>query len=337
MEKQKILLGGGVFVSLLIVSFYFGMKTGSVRSRANPPEVNETGHPENGGVEETGIFLSEEAKANIGLVTEQADFQTISEVIRVNGVVKAHPNRSAFASTRIEGRVHKVYANLGDWVKKGEILVEIESRAIGNPPPVVPVKSPLSGKITNRRVTLGEPVEPSDILFEIMDLSIVLIEGDVFEDQLARIQNGQDVRIRAMAYSHSEEVFTGQVSYIGDVLDPEKRTAHIWVEVKNKEEKLKPEMFTELSVVVQKGSDVLAVPREAVLEEGGERFVFIQDGDLYKRQNIVLGMKDDQYVQVMKGLFPGDLVVTRGNYELSAARATSKAPAGEDDHSGHVH
>ena len=118
---------------MLAGAFYVGIDIGAGNS---PPEGSGTDSETAASHEEAapdGISLSEEAKTNIGLVTAVADFRRVEQVVRVPGTVKAHPNRVAYVNTRIEGRVSKLLADLGDLVSEGQILAEIESRRFGNP------------------------------------------------------------------------------------------------------------------------------------------------------------------------------------------------------------
>jgi len=202
----------------------------------------------------------------------------------------------------------------------------------GEPRHQLTVTAPVSGQIVEQGATLGATVEPNNTLFQILDTTTVLVEGDVLADALASIQVGQDVRIRSAAYPQA--VFTGKVFAISDVMDTEKRTAHLWVDVDNPERKLKPGMFAELRVVTARKAEVIAVPLAAVLDEGAEKFVFVEEGDTYTKREIVLGAKDDQFIEVKEGLFPGDIVVVQGNHELMSASGPSKVPLAAD---GHAH
>jgi multidrug efflux pump subunit AcrA (membrane-fusion protein) len=93
-------------------------------------------------------------------------------------------------------------------------------------------------------------------------------------------------------------------------------------------------MFAELAVVTDRKDEAIAVPLAAVLGEGAEKFVFIEEGDVYNRREIALGAKDDRYIEVKDGLFPCDIVVVQGNHELMSATGPSKVPIADD---GHAH
>ncbi len=206
----------------------------------------------------------------------------------------------------------------------------------GQPSPIFHVKASASGQIIKQHVTLGTTVEKNNMLFSILDTDLVWVEGEVHEDALVRLQDkwqiGSEVRIRAAAYP--ETTFTGRISHISGIMNPAERTVHFWAEVNNPTRKLKPGMFTEQTIVLEKGPEVLSVPLNAVLEDRGSWFVFVEEGDHYTKHEIVAGARDDQYVEIKEGLFPEEYVVVQGQHQL--LRATADVSEGVDAH-GHAH
>ncbi|MCI0527309.1 MAG: efflux RND transporter periplasmic adaptor subunit, partial [Nitrospira sp.] len=177
-------------------------------------------------------------------------------------------------------------------------------------------------------------IEPGKALFQVVDPSTVYAEGDIPVENVSLFKQDQEVRVRVASYPG--EVFPGKINYVSDLADPVKRTIHFLTEVANPDRKLKPEMFATLTVVVEKSGEVLAVPKDSVLTEGVESYVFVKNGTTFVKQSIVTGISDDQYVEIKDGLFPGDEVVTKGAHELSAASVSKAAPVGADGHA-HTH
>ncbi len=204
----------------------------------------------------------------------------------------------------------------------------------GEPAPMFYVRAPASGQIIQQYVTLGTTVEKSDMLFSILDTDVVWVEGEALEDTLADIQDrwqiGSEVRVRVPAYP--EQIFIGKISHISVAMDAEKRTVHFWTEINNPRHKLKPGMFTEQTIVLEKGTEVLSVPLRAVFEDAGGRFVFVEYGDAYVKQEVVVGTKDDRYIEVREGLVQGDYVVTQGQHQLLRAAANVSDALGEHGH-----
>lgn len=272
------------------------------------------------------IAITAEARTNLKLTVEEAELRTLEKTFMVIGQIEAIPSRSSAVTSRISGRVLDIKATEGEHVKKGQPLVEVESRQVGNPPPRVKYDSPIDGVITHRDVLLNDPVEPDKHLLEIVDMSEVYAQGRIFEGQIARVKVGQKVRINVESYP--EETFTGTVDLMGGELDSETRTLKVWVRVPNSDGKLRPNMRATLNIVTDLGDSVVAVSQSAVLGETGNLFVFVQsdvDGLIYERRPVVTGIKDDRYIEIIEGVFPSDKVVTLGNYQLQYV--TTKKPA----------
>ncbi len=209
----------------------------------------------------------------------------------------------------------------------------------GQPSAMFYVPAPASGQITKQHVTVGTTVDKNDVLFSMLDTDIVWVQGEVHEDTLALIKDkwqiGSEVRISVVAYP--ETTFTGKISGISDVVEPEEQTVHFWAEIENPDHALKPGMFAEQTIVLDKGTDVLSVPLNAVLEDGGSRFVFVEYGNVYTIHEIVVGAKNDQYIEIRDGLLPGERVVVQGTHQLMSALAASSQVTDPSAGHGHPH
>jgi len=176
------------------------------------------------------------------------------------------------------------------------------------------ILSPLNGVVAERGVVLGETVEPNKVMFKIFDPAVVFVEGDAFEEAAPQLKVGQQVRIRLAAYPG--EVFSGKIARFSPVIDPQKRTIHLWVEVANRGGILKPNLFADMDAVVGGGQEVLAIPAEAIITTEGASFVFVEEKGEYRRADVVLGARDDRFAEVKSGLLPGDRVVTLGKQQI---------------------
>ena len=298
-----------------------------------PSALPHAGHDKAPGEEETAtsgpIQITAEARANLGIKVDEAQVQTLEKTFIAIGQIEAIPSKSAAVTSRIAGRVVDIKAVEGQSVKRGDPLIEIESRQVGNPPPRVQYPAPIDGVITHRDVLLNGSVEPDKHLLEIVDLSEVYVEGQVFEGQVSQVKVGQKVRV--VVESFPDLKFEGIVDLVSGVLDARTRTLRLWVRVANPEAKLRPNMRATLNIVTDSADAVVAIPHSAVLGEAGNLFAFVQtdeQGLIYERKPVVTGIKDDQYVEIVEGVLPGDKVVTLGNYQLQYVTTPVKA-AGE--------
>ena len=275
------------------------------------------------------IMIAAEAKKNLALTVEEAQVRTINKTVTLIGQIEGIPNRSAAVTSRIAGRVTGLLVTEGQQVKKGQPLVEVESRQPGEPPPRVQYSSPIDGVVTDRHAVLGDTVEPDKHLLEVIDLNEVYAEGRIYEGQVPWIRIGQKARVIVESYPNN--LFTGTVELMGGALDQASRTLQVWVRIPNGDGILRPNMRATLNIVIGEADSVVAVTKSAVLGESGQLFVFVQSDTnelIFERRNIVTGISDDQFIEVSEGVFPSDKVVTTGNYQLQYV--TTKPPAKEN-------
>lgn len=192
--------------------------------------------------------------------------------------------------------------------------------------------APFPGVVVARDASLGEMATPADTLFTVADLSEVWIELDVFERDLARVRRGQSVAVMVTAYPG--RLFPGRIVYVGDVLDPAKRTVRARVEIPNPESALKPGMFATASIQVGGGGPPLAVvPQDALQTVEGRRVVFVP-GDAAGEFRVVpveVGETiEGGRVVIRSGIAPGSRVVTAGAFALRSE--LSKSEIGEGGH-----
>lgn len=260
----------------------------------------------------------------IGLRLAPAGPRPLASSLNLNGEVQLLPNRQADVSLRISGQVKELYANLGDAVRAGQRLVLVQSRLVGDPPPSVTINAPMSGVIDARNVVLGQAVEPNTALFHISDRSQVIVVAKVFEADLGKVKVGQEARVRALSYP--EQVFNGKVTLIDPNLDPQSRTVKVWVQLANPQSLLKPNMFARANVILKRNEAALTIPNGAIIEANGEKFVFVREGEKFKRVEITIGAKDDDYSEVTDGLVPGDEVATQGSRQIYTLWLTGGKP-----------
>jgi len=113
------------------------------------------------------IILDENGVKNLRIEIEPVEEQAFETTVFAIGRLEETPDSRSVLSSRISGRAVKVNAFLGDHVTKGDILVEVESRQPGSPPPVIPLKATQSGLVIESHVKVGQPVEPDAELLDI--------------------------------------------------------------------------------------------------------------------------------------------------------------------------
>ena len=179
---------------------------------------------------------------------------------------------------------------------------------------VLHIPAPIDGTVVERPAVLGQAIEPTTPLLKIVDTSVLIAQGSAPEDLLRELKVGQPVRVTVAAYPGKR--FEGRLSFIHPQIDPERRAAHVWAEIRNPEGQLKEDMFAQLSVVVGGGPAALVIPAAALMSEGGLEFVFTETPAGFKRISVLVGARNDQYVEIKQGLSPGAKVVTDGKRQV---------------------
>jgi len=179
---------------------------------------------------------------------------------------------------------------------------------------VFSLNSPIAGTVIERNATIGATVGSDTNLFKIIDISRVWIDANVFEKDLERVRGGQEVKVSVPAFPGAS--FSGRVILVNSVVDPDTRTVKVRTEVPNADGRLKPEMFANVQIITDLHKTSTSIPQSAVLNDGDKTVVFIAEGNGYKKQQVSVGLQNNDRVEIISGLNAGDKVVVKGNYLL---------------------
>jgi membrane fusion protein (multidrug efflux system) len=172
------------------------------------------------------------------------------------------------------------------------------------------IRSPFRGRITERIVQPGQHVRPGDVLYSVADFDpliarIYLPERDVFG-----LQEGREVRIRLKA---SEETrFRGRIRQISPIVDPATGTVKVTVEAIEPPAEVRPGAFVSIDIIRETRPRALLVPREAVIRELADAYVFVANGEKAERRNIALGLEEGTHVEAISGVTAGEQVIVAG-------------------------
>lgn len=285
------------------------------------------------------VILDATAVQNLGLATAPVAPADFEETVFALGQIEVLPGRRAVVSSRIAGRAVEVHAKHDHDLEKGEVAVVVESRQFGEPPPRIELTSPLTGIVSATHVVPGQPVEPNDVLVEVLDLTEVYAIARVPDHFAAKLKRGQTARITAAAAGGT--VFDATLEHLGVVADAASGTVEAAFRVKNPELILRPGLRVEFAIITDRHTGVTSVPKAALQGDGVNRFVYVRDFDLpnaFTKVPVVTGRSNDRSVEIVRGLFPADEVVTRGAYSLSSAGGGSLSlKEALDAAHGHAH
>ncbi len=182
--------------------------------------------------------------------------------------------------------------------------------------PVITLYAPIQGKIIRNNAVMGAMIDQETEILTVMDPTILCSDAEIYEKDIARIKEGQEVDLRVPAYPG--EKFNAKICYISDVLNEETRTITVRSEVENDRYKLKPGMFANIQIFTTGTRDALMIPSGAILEIKGEKIIFTREGDTFRSKIIQAGVSLNGNTEVLSGLRAGEEIVVRGNIQLQA-------------------
>ncbi len=196
------------------------------------------------------------------------------------------------------------------------------------------IRSPIDGYITDRPVYPGEMPQAGAPILTVMDTSEVIARAHIPQEQAAVLKVGDTASITAPGV---DEEVPAKVTVVSPALDPNSTTVEIWVQARNPKQELKPGETVSVRMVARTVPDATVVPAAALLlGEGGATSVMVvgDDGRAHK-QDVEVGIRTAQQAQIVKGLKPGERVVTSGAYglpdntKIRVAQASEEKPAAE--------
>lgn len=162
-------------------------------------------------------------------------------------------------------------------------------------------------------------------LFVVTDLSTVWVIGDLYEKDFANVGVGSEATVRVPSAPKSG--LGGRVAYIDPRVDSATRTAKVRVEVPNRNGELRLGMYVTVSFQTGSGERRTLVPRIAVQSVGDRTVVYVPvEGEetRFAERPVKVGAAVGEFLQVLKGLKPGEKVVTDGSFFLRAEAARTR-------------
>ena len=187
------------------------------------------------------------------------------------------------------------------------------------------VDAPRSGIVVEKMVVEGQMVDAGMKLYRLADLSLVWVQSQIYEQDLAYIKLGQAAEV-GLSYLPDRK-FSGRVTYIYPTVDEKTRTARVRMEFHNPGLFLKPGMFAKVKIESQLESSALLVPDSAVLRSGEKNTVFVaREGGKFNPRTVTLGPRSkDGYYKVDSGLKEGEKVVMSGQFMMDSESQLKEA------------
>jgi len=308
---------------------------------------------------------------------EDADKPIPVEVVNVlrqdvpaffTGTATLEAENSAQILAQTAGQVLHLHVEEGDWVEKGDLLLEIDGRqetiileerradlltlkheverqqalfdrSLSSESELIAAKAnyeaaearrraaelgltftevhaPFHGVVTGRMVGVGDHLTLGQEIFHLANTDPLLARIYMPEREVNRIRVGQEVRISSDA--NPDHSFAGLVSRIAPMVDRRTGTVKVTVELGSGDRVgLLPGSFVRVFVETDRHPNALIIPERAIMEQGGETFVYrIEEGDGVQRIRVETGYVYDDQIEILTGLSENDRIVTAGQASL---------------------
>lgn len=172
------------------------------------------------------------------------------------------------------------------------------------------VRAPAEGYVTQRTIEVGQRVSVNQIVYTVEDFNPLLIPVHVPSSDVNNLKKGMEVEITTNVLPGM--IFMGRIKMVNPRVDQQSGTVKTTVEVEDKSLKLKPGMFVETRILVGNKADALVIPIKSITYRQGASFVFVMNRGQVSRRDIVTGVSEGEYVEVLEGLAEGERIVTVG-------------------------
>jgi multidrug efflux pump subunit AcrA (membrane-fusion protein) len=243
----------------------------------------------------------------------KAQFETASEHLRTfQSVGKQEQLKTAQAQV---AAAQAQYRSAGAQVSYSEIL------------------SPIAGVIADRPLYAGEMAASGSPLLTVMDTSRVVARANIPQALTASIKIGNTAVIRL---ADGPVDVPARVTVVSPATDSASTTVQVWAEAANPAERLKPGASVRLSIVTETIPRAVAIPAAAILpgEEGGAAVLVVGADSTVHRKTIETGARDGDKVQILRGVLPGEQVVTAGGVGLDDNSKVRIVKPGAGDDAG---
>lgn len=192
------------------------------------------------------------------------------------------------------------------------------------------VRAPISGMVTKVNKSIGEQVAPGEAILEITNFETVWVEAPIFERDLNLIRTNGKASFTTTAFPDRE--FHGTLLDVGEIIEEEKRAAHVIFAVPNPGRALRVGMQASVRLDASESVTAMMIPREAVLDNEGKKIVYVLlSGEEFERREVKLGDEYGARIAVLDGLKAGERVVTQGALQLKL-QELNPASAGAHSH-----
>ncbi len=263
--------------------------------------------------------LTPERARNSGIETAVAGEAQIRTTLTLHGTIRPNAEREQEIRARYPGVVRDVSKRVGDQVAASEELLRVESNESLQ---TYPIRSPIPGRIIERRTNPGDAVDGSTVLLRVADLSSVWVEFALFARDLGQVRPGMTV---FFAGANTDEKGEARITYVAPAGQAESQSVVARAVVNNRDGRWVPGQFVTGEVVIADTQARVAVAPAALQELQGKTVVFVEKERGFEARPVQLGKRSRSAIEVLAGVSAGERYAAQNSYLIKADRLKGEA------------
>ncbi|PYT10833.1 MAG: hypothetical protein DMF51_17325 [Acidobacteria bacterium] len=189
------------------------------------------------------------------------------------------------------------------------------------------IRAPFTGRVTERFVKLGQHLNPSDQLFTVSEFDPLIAKIFLPEKDVYGLKEGRDVRITLKASDTTR--FRGRIRQISPVVDTATGTVKLTIEATAPPPEVRPGAFVTIDIVRETHPQAVLVPREAVIRELQNAYIFVAKGNVAEKRTVALGLEEGGRIEALSGVTAGEQAIVAGQGGLKQGTAIKVIPSPE--------
>lgn len=259
---------------------------------------------------------------------ENVQKSDLQEYLLLNGNVKADNTISVFPD--MGGKLVNVPVTLGSFVKKGQLIAEVDPSVPGSVYAKSPVYAPIEGYITSLPLTQGTTVSTSTEIARIGNIKTLQIESKIPEGKIGVLKNNLTAAVSLEAYK--DETFPAHIFRISPIVDETSRTKEVYFLFDTNDSRINAGMYVRIKLNTILHKDIISVPSDCIISEGGKKYVYVlvenpetensgqnnsEKNPTVEKREISEGVTVDARTEIIAGLGENEKIVVSGMQVLS--------------------
>ena len=242
------------------------------------------------------------------VVTQKAAVAELQDSIEINGEVDVKTNVAIYPE--IGGKLVSLTVEVGDRVQKGQVIATVDPSKPGYSYVMNPVKSTISGVVTQVISRVGATLTTSTGIVTVGDIDNLVIHANIPERNVGELKKNLVADLFFPAYP--DVPFKAHITWISPVVDPASRSKQIELTLDKRDSRINTGMFPKIKLYTTVYDGYIVVPDDAVVTRAGQDYVFVVAGDIARRVPVRKLITIDYSTIIAEGLSVGDSIVVDG-------------------------